>query len=613
MNYQPPLTGGAKTGSLLRCAPVLAAILGNRMGMNIHFDMSADTASTDAKGNITLPVMALDDTDGFDVYAMFLHHEAAHNRFTVEPANPPQHEVEQGLMNILEDVRIERLHQKRYPGAEKRLDRGMRVLLDQSGNDPHSLGASPPPNEAMERPLDFILRYTFIVGNGEGLNRSCTKHKVAEVHKAMADWVGAEREVQVRELVLSPTESTQDATDRASKILELLVQWNPPTSGGSGHQQQGDAGDSGSGSDSGQQPGSGSQQGSGQQPGSGSGRDSGSRQNGQSGQGSGAGQGGGLDPSGKVDMKTRDQMIAELMGQKRRAASHADSAFAGRVQADANESDLDALSAPSEAEQMRSVLAERQLRKLAQAEFTSGLLRNRLMRLLVSNRMRPKRRAATGSRLSSKHLVRAAIDPSPRPFLQKAPREDTNTLFQLLLDASGSMHSNDAIGLAKLAVLDMVKAIDSVPDITTEVYQFPGGRNGAKVLKRGKTRFDQFRYRMMGLAASGGTPMLSGLALAAVNAARAPHPRKVMLLVTDGNPHDPAANIEAAERLRADGVDVMGIFIGETQNGRGVIFLQRMLGADHVTRVSSAAELPKALDEMARRMILHSPGAKVQR
>lgn len=117
-------------GPLNQAFPIVAAALGNRLGVKVM--VTGQTAKTDGE-RILIPAYDGNAPDYRDIAWGFLAHEAAHIRYTdfsifVEASSHP---IRKAILNILEDVRIERLLMRDYPGTALTIHRTLRHLVDQ--------------------------------------------------------------------------------------------------------------------------------------------------------------------------------------------------------------------------------------------------------------------------------------------------------------------------------------------------------------------------------------------------------------------------------------------------------------------------------------------------
>jgi hypothetical protein len=121
-----------KNQSLNNAFPIVAAALGNKFGVKVK--VGGSDAYTD--GNmINLPAYNLEDPSYKDVAWGYLAHEAAHVRFTEftdfrKAATSP---IRRSIVNILEDIRIEKLMQNTYPGTKRTTEKVVEYLVQTGG------------------------------------------------------------------------------------------------------------------------------------------------------------------------------------------------------------------------------------------------------------------------------------------------------------------------------------------------------------------------------------------------------------------------------------------------------------------------------------------------
>jgi len=122
--------------NLVRSLPYLLGIVAAGTGVSIKTDPNATTAGTDGKVIFFPPLPYVGDE--LAVYALgFLVHEAGHIRssdfevFTGRNKTP----LLKMLVNIIEDVRIERLIIGTYPGARHWLNALTTKLVDSTSTD----------------------------------------------------------------------------------------------------------------------------------------------------------------------------------------------------------------------------------------------------------------------------------------------------------------------------------------------------------------------------------------------------------------------------------------------------------------------------------------------
>ena len=94
---------------------------------------------------------------------------------------------------------------------------------------------------------------------------------------------------------------------------------------------------------------------------------------------------------------------------------------------------------------------------------------------------------------------------------------------------------------------------------------------------------------------SGGTPLADAYQAAAINFLLAQKERKILIVLTDGQPDDPASASRALEDLNAMGIEVYGIVISDQPYPSGMF--------DESVKITFASELPKTLAALVRKII----------
>lgn len=146
---------------------------------------------------------------------------------------------------------------------------------------------------------------------------------------------------------------------------------------------------------------------------------------------------------------------------------------------------------------------------------------------------------------------------NPRVFVRKDYRRKVNTAVQLLLDASGSMHQS--IVLARRAVLAASAGIEQIHGCKVSAAAFPEievMKDFDEATRRASSRFVVY--------ADGSTPLHRALVWAAAQLAVRREERKMLIVVTDGEPDDMQMAKAMLERFAHSGVEVIGIGIDTT-------------------------------------------------
>ncbi len=154
-----------------------------------------------------------------------------------------------------------------------------------------------------------------------------------------------------------------------------------------------------------------------------------------------------------------------------------------------------------------------------------------------------------------------------RVFLQQSKREATNTAIHILLDASGSMRSK--MEMANQACFALASALSSTKGINVGVTAFPGAKdNGippllgehvyvSPILMHGEKMMNNFSVQ-----AGGGTPLTETLWYVLPQILKQKENRKIILLITDGEPDCKESSLHAIETIHNFGVEIYQIYIG---------------------------------------------------
>ena len=192
-------------------------------------------------------------------------------------------------------------------------------------------------------------------------------------------------------------------------------------------------------------------------------------------------------------------------------------------------------------------------------------LRTKLQGLLQATRS-VRNRCGYRGKLEPAKLHRLSTH-NPRVFMQKGHKQGVETAVHILLDASSSM-SGMPITLAGQACFAVAEALAHIPGVQTAVSAFPGGRawSANKKQTHGKTvapilRFGKKPHTNFSLDAVGSTPMGEALWWALQGMNKRSEPRKLVLLITDGEPDDAWSVQEALKVAASCQVEVYGIGI----------------------------------------------------
>lgn len=146
-----------KNQTLNNAFPIVAAALGNKFGVQVS--VGGSDAFTDGEV-INLPAYHFEDLSYKDVAWGYLAHEAAHVRFTDfgDIRNSATSPIRKLIVNILEDIRIERLMQMTYPGTKQTTEKVVEHLVQTGGFQVVTQGEQVHPATVLSQFLLFRLR-----------------------------------------------------------------------------------------------------------------------------------------------------------------------------------------------------------------------------------------------------------------------------------------------------------------------------------------------------------------------------------------------------------------------------------------------------------------------
>jgi Mg-chelatase subunit ChlD len=218
-----------------------------------------------------------------------------------------------------------------------------------------------------------------------------------------------------------------------------------------------------------------------------------------------------------------------------------------------------------------------------------------LARALRANETDDREGGRKAGRLDNRALTRAMAG-ATNVFAKREIQEGFDTDVCVLLDASGSMAGNNMHAALEVGLV-VAQAAGSVgAACTTEVFNSQGYvRAGALASRRLPNPAD---YGALVNGANGGTPLSAHMARVAVNQAkRAPHKRRVVFVITDGQcDYGPATLKRMATYLEQScgvvlahvsiGTPVSGCFRAEVCVPHGVPLAK--VGLDHFVKVIQA-------------------------
>ena len=525
----------------IRALPLVASMLGDRLGVKVDIGNRENTCTD---GNtIYIPALPADgDERLYSLVNGFIDHESAHIRFTDFQVldNTNMSPLEKHIWNSIEDWRIEHELVKRYPGCREHFEWLIRYIFKAESKE--KAGDNPP--------AFSILNYILLTLRSWDVPE-LKKDREEEALVIKNHWPGLRGKIDaILNQLPGNCHSTGDSIKYAQKIVNLL-------------EKEADAG-------------SGSEPQSPEQIANTTAQEE-SHDKGRS----------------NLHEETEEQASSPAVDERERerqgdSAStrkeHELSASAGKLHTliHAREGELPVSfdeQLASELNATRTGMRNSGVRMAVEGQLeihplpenqrqesiaASRALRTRLQALMQA---RTLRRTAPGryGRLDGRLLHRLSVQ-NPRVFLRREEVPGVNTAVHILLDISGSMYRR--IHLATSACYAVASALSGIPGINVGVTAFPATtpndipgvcplvRHGQRV----GTGFD--------VPATGSTPLAEALWWIAKTMLSLKENRKILLLITDGQPDNSQKALEALHMLQNLGTEVMGIAIQSPELAR---------------------------------------------
>lgn len=201
----------------------------------------------------------------------------------------------------------------------------------------------------------------------------------------------------------------------------------------------------------------------------------------------------------------------------------------------------------------------------------SGKIRAALQGLVQSQTLNRQQLSCRGRRLDGRRLHQLALGET-KLFQRNVFKPAPNTAIHLLLDKSESMgyqvldRQGNLIGsrmpIALEATLALALAFEGLSGVNPGITAFPGDHEGSvyRLLDHGQ-RVRQ-RTGVFALKADGSTPMTEAIWFGAAALLCCREPRKVMMVMTDGQPDDVLSTLDILQRCRDSGIETVGIGLG---------------------------------------------------
>ncbi len=506
---------------LKNALPIVAAAYGEKFGVKVL--IQGQDAFTDGE-RIVIPTANPDDPHYQQIAWGYLAHEAAHIRHTnfdmVKKASSKP--IRKALLNIIEDVRIENELAKDYPGTRRSISQVIEYMVDtQQMCVPEQLE----PASNLQAWLLFRLRCHFLGQKALTPLYQAVDERVRQLFPA-----AAMSRLSAMLTAVPSLASTGEVLKLVDAIVAMLEEESRPPQ---------DESDADSGNDIGQDASNDSNNSS----------DSQTLETDSSATGY----------SDNSDQADNLRQALEASAAQFEPDTFAQVAEVLSEQAEGHQG-VTPLSLP-QAEQ--AMLGDEAILTLSASE--SAQIRARLRGMVQSSQDNRNHAKRHGLRVAT-HRLAASQAGESRLFIQRQPRIAPNAAVHLLVDISGSMGKPIGEGnrkyfhVANEAALALAMALEGIPGVVPAVSYFPGIHQEVSIALLPKQSV-RHRAACFDQKPRGCTPMAQAMWFAANSLLAQKQKRKLMIVLTDGDPDDWAATHDIVDRCRRSGFELLGIGI----------------------------------------------------
>ncbi|BBL89740.1 VWA domain-containing protein [Vibrio parahaemolyticus] len=512
---------------LKNALPIVAAAYGEKFGVKVL--IQGQDAFTDGE-RIVIPTANPDDPHYQQIAWGYLAHEAAHIRHTnfdmVQKASSKP--IRKALLNIIEDVRIENELAKDYPGTRRSISQVIEYMVDtQQMCVPEQLE----PASNLQAWLLFRLRCHFLGQKALTPLYQAVDERVRQLFPA-----AAMSRLSAMLTAVPSLGSTGEVLKLVDAIVAMLEEESRPPQ---------DESDADSGNDIGQAASNDSNNSS----------DSQIPETDSSAMGDAAETG----DSDNSDQADNLRQALEASAAQFEPDTFTQVAEVLSEQAEGHQG-VTPLSLP-QAEQ--AMLGDEAILTLSASE--SAQIRARLRGMVQSSQDNRNHAKRHGLRVAT-HRLAASQAGESRLFIQRQPRIAPNAAVHLLVDISGSMGKPIGEGnrkyfhVANEAALALAMALEGIPGVVPAVSYFPGIHQEVSIALLPKQSV-RHRAACFDQKPRGCTPMAQAMWFAANSLLAQKQKRKLMIVLTDGDPDDWAATHDIVDRCRRSGFELLGIGI----------------------------------------------------
>ncbi|EJY0882342.1 VWA domain-containing protein [Vibrio cholerae] len=512
---------------LKNALPIVAAAYGEKFGVKVL--IQGQDAFTDGE-RIVIPTANPDDPHYQQIAWGYLAHEAAHIRHTnfdmVQKASSKP--IRKALLNIIEDVRIENELAKDYPGTRRSISQVIEYMVD---TQQICVPEQPEPASNLQAWLLFRLRCHFLGQKSLTPLYQAVDERVRQLFPA-----AAMSRLSAMLTAVPSLASTGEVLKLVDAIVAMLEEESRPPQ---------DESDADGGDDIGQD----------------ASNDSNSSSDSQTPETDSSATG---DAAETGDSDNSDQADNLRQALEASAAQFEPDTFAQVAEVLSEQAEghqgVTPLSLP-QAEQ--AMLGDEAILTLSASE--SVQIRARLRGMVQSSQDNRNHAKRHGLRVAT-HRLAASQAGESRLFIQRQPRIAPNAAVHLLVDISGSMGKPIGEGnrkyfhVANEAALALAMALEGIPGVVPAVSYFPGIHQEVSIALLPKQSV-RHRAACFDQKPRGCTPMAQAMWFAANSLLAQKQKRKLMIVLTDGDPDDWAATHDIVDRCRRSGFELLGIGI----------------------------------------------------
>lgn len=242
----------------------------------------------------------------------------------------------------------------------------------------------------------------------------------------------------------------------------------------------------------------------------------------------------------------------------------------------------------------------------SQVKSTTAKIRSQLYGLVQASQRSGSRTRRTGKRLDTRNLHRVLVGDT-RVYRTPAERQRPNTAVHIAVDMSSSMghyvvpNTNKKFEeVAREAAMALAMALEPIPGVNPAVTFFCGDSSQPvySVVKHGE-RVGNNAGRFL-FSSRGFTPMAEAVWYGAYELSKTREDRKMMIVVTDGEPDCVVSARSVIDLCEQSGFDMVGIGIGTTA--------VTSLFKKHIV-INDAADLQRTLFRLMERSLTASDAA----